>query len=58
MEGVANQLGEFLMAESKRLPSGAPQPTLGMFLAGYSMDSRLGERWALNIQNGQAEAPI
>lgn len=58
MEGVAKRLGEFLMEESKTLPSGTPQPTLGIFLAGYSTDSRLGERWALNIQNGQAQPPL
>ena len=57
MEGVAKQLGEFLTDESRRLPLGAPQPTLGLFLAGYSTDSRLGERWALNIESGQAQPP-
>ena len=55
--GVAKQLGEFLMGEANKLPPGAPQPTLGLFLAGYSTDSRLGERWALHIENGQAQPP-
>jgi hypothetical protein len=58
IENVANQLGEFLMAEAASLPPAAPQPTLGMFLAGYSTNSRLGERWALNIQNGKAKPAI
>ena len=57
MESVAKQLGDFLVDECKKLPSGTPQPTLGIFLAGYSTDSRLGERWALSIENGQAPPP-
>jgi len=58
MEGVAKQLGDFLADECNKLPEGASQPTLGMFLGGYSTGSRLGERWALSIENGRAREPI
>lgn len=58
MEDVAKKLGEFLMEESKKLPGAAPKPTLGIFLAGYSTGMSLGERWALNIENGNAQPPV
>src|SRR5438132_8691602 len=32
MEAVSNKLGDFLMEECKKLPAGAPTPTLGIFL--------------------------
>ncbi len=58
MEEVAKKLGDFLMEECKRLPASAPKPTVGLFLAGYSTDMSLGERWAMNIENGQAQEPV
>ena len=58
MEDVAKNLGNFLMEECKRLPPSAPKPTLGIFLAGYSTSMSLGERWALNIESGQAQDPV
>ena len=58
MEEVAQKLGQFLMEECMRLPMATPKPTLGLFLAGYSTGMSLGERWALNIENGQAQQPV
>lgn len=58
MEEVSRKLGEFLMIECKKLPDSAPKPSLGIFLAGYSTGMSLGERWALNIQNGLAHEPV
>jgi hypothetical protein len=58
MEGVAQLLVAFLIDECKKLPSIAPQPTLGLFLGGYSSGGPLGERWSINIQNGQAQPPV
>lgn len=58
MERVAGLLGEFLTGESNKLPQTEPRPTLGIFLAGYSTGAALGERWALNIQAGQAQPPV
>ena len=57
MEGVATKLGEFLIEECQNLPTSTVQPTLGLFLAGYSTDKRLGERWSLYIENGQLRGP-
>ncbi len=45
MEEVGKKLGDFLTEECKRLPSSGPKPTVGIFLAGYSTDTRVGGRW-------------
>src|SRR5712691_4782433 len=58
MEGVAKSLAEFVQGECQKLPPTDALPTLGLFLAGYSSDAPLGERWAINIQSGQAQQPI
>ena len=57
MESVATQLVQFLETENKKQPAGAPRPTLGIFLGGYSTGSRLGERWALSVADGKAQSP-
>jgi hypothetical protein len=58
MEGVAKLLASFLSRECQKLPESTPPPTLGIFLAGYSTGAALGERWAINIQSGQAPPPV
>ncbi len=58
MKGVAQLLADFLSRECEKLSKDTPRPTLGIFLAGYSTNAPLGERWAINIQNGQAQPPI
>lgn len=58
MESVAQLLAEFLSRECQKLPDSDGQPTLGIFLAGYSTAAPLGERWAINIQNGQAQPAV
>lgn len=55
LEGLANSLGEFLTAECQKLSPREPQPTLGIFLGGYSYGAALGERWGINIQNGTCQ---
>jgi hypothetical protein len=57
LEGIANSLAEFLMAECQKLSSREPQPTLGIFLGGYSSGAALGERWGIQIQNGTCKLP-
>ncbi len=55
--GVAKSLSEFLALECQKLSPTEPQPTLGIFLGGYSSDAPLGERWAINFMNGKPGPP-
>ncbi len=58
MEGLTTLLAEFLTAECRKLAPTDPQPTLGLFVGGYSTGAPLGERWAIDIQNGVAKPAI
>ncbi len=57
LEGVAKFLADFLTIECQKLSATDPQPTLGIFLGGYSTDAPLGERWAINFVNGKSGPP-
>ncbi len=57
---VAKALAEFLGAECQKLGATEPQPTLGLFVGGYSIQeikAPLGERWGVSIQDGRAQPP-
>lgn len=61
VESVASALAEFLGAECRKLGAAEPQPTLGIFIGGYSdqhSKAPLGETWGVSIKNGKAELPV
>jgi hypothetical protein len=62
IQGVGQQLSDFLGEHVQKLGPNDPKPTLGIMLAGYSAEKtpgevRLGEVWTIGIQNGISSPP-